>query len=255
MSLRAAVQSESPDGVVLRFEVEDTGPGIAQEVLPKLFSPFEQGPSSVARQHGGTGLGLAITRQLAELMGGSAGASSTAGQGSLFWFTAKATRCPLAVAPSGSESIDADTWAGECRDARILLVEDEPLNRTVTEAILKRLKARVDVATDGVEAIERCAQCDYDLILMDMQMPRMGGVEAAARLRLSPRMAHVPIVAFTANALADARAECLAAGMDDVLPKPVHPEVLADTVRVLLSRSSAARGTHARAIELSASGP
>lgn len=245
--LRAAVEHEAGDDVVVRFEVEDTGCGIAEDVLPKLFAAFEQGDSSVARRYGGTGLGLAITRQLAGLMGGTSGAKSTQGVGSTFWFTARLARSLLAQLPPLATAGRTDPVAGAARDACILLVEDEPLNRTVAEAILSPLGARVDVAADGLEAIELCACCDYDLILMDMQMPRMGGVAAAAHLRRQPRTAQVPIVAFTATTLAAARAECLAAGMDDVLPKPVKPDALVETVLTHLAKSRTARAAAADA--------
>jgi signal transduction histidine kinase/FixJ family two-component response regulator len=244
--LRASPLPVAGDEVLIRFEVEDTGGGIAEDVLPRLFCAFEQGDNTVASRYGGTGLGLAITRQLAELMGGKAGASSTLGAGSTFWFTARlqrdgAAQPALAVQPSRSES--AVVVAG--RDACILLVEDDPLNRAVAEAILLPLGARVDLASNGVEAMERCAACDYDLILMDMQMPRMGGVEATRQLRAQSRTARVPIVAFTANTRADVEAECLAAGMDDVLAKPVRPETLISVASSHLAKSRQARQARA----------
>jgi CheY-like chemotaxis protein len=180
---------------------------------------------------------LAITRQLAELMGGTAGATSTLGIGSTFWFTARLSPgLPTQLPPlTGPSCVDWIARAG--REARILLVEDEPLNRSVAEAILRPLGARVDLAEDGVEAMERCAVCDYDLILMDMQMPRMDGLEATRRLRAQARTSRVPIVAFTANSVADVGAECLAAGMSDVLPKPIRPDTLVRVASIHLARS------------------
>jgi signal transduction histidine kinase/CheY-like chemotaxis protein len=235
--LRALRQPGAGDDLVIRFEVEDTGCGIAADVLPRLFSAFEQGDITVARRYGGTGLGLAITRQLAELMGGAAGATSTLGIGSTFWFTARLAPGLPAQLPPLTDPCCVESIAGAGREACILLVEDEPLNREVVGAILRPLGARVGLAEDGVEAIERCAVCDYDLILMDMQMPRMDGLEATRRLRAQSRTARVPIVAFTANSVADVEAECLAAGMNDVLSKPIRPEALVQVVSVHLAKS------------------
>lgn len=247
VSLRARVELAGQHEVTVRFDVEDTGCGIAMDVIPRLFSDFEQGSASIARQHGGTGLGLAITRRLAELMGGTVGVRSEPGEGSTFWFTAQLLEDPQdwpASAPRSADGAEIDEQAG--RGGRILLVEDEPLNRMVAEAILEPLGARIDVAHDGIEAIERCASCDYDLVLMDMQMPRMGGVEASRRLRRMPRTAQVPIVALTANAPADVKGECLAAGIDDVLPKPVEPDVLVKVARAHLSKGGQVRSAPLR---------
>lgn len=225
VTLSVAVVERGDDSVLLRFEVSDTGIGIEAHDLARLFSAFEQADASTTRKYGGSGLGLSITRRLARLMGGDAGVSSEPGRGSRFWFTARlgvvADMADLAV------PFVVDARARLERDfgrKRILLVEDHDINREVLLALLRDAGLQADVAADGVEALERAAGERYDLVLMDLQMPRMNGTDATRRLRALPGWAHVPIVAVTANAFADDRAACTAAGLDDFIAKPVEPE-------------------------------
>ncbi|WP_137732618.1 ATP-binding protein [Pseudaquabacterium pictum] len=230
VTLRARVESEAEDGVLLRFEVEDTGIGIAPEVQPRLFHAFEQADSSTTRRYGGTGLGLAITRRLATLMGGDAGLHSQPGQGSLFWFTARlapavgaqAAQPPVADAGLGAEQLLRRHHAGRM----VLLVEDEPINREVVSILLQSAGLEVVQAVDGLQAVELAASRLPDLVLMDMQMPHLDGVAATRRIRLLPGGARLPIIALTANAYAENRAECLAGGMDDFIAKPIDPDLL-----------------------------
>jgi PAS domain S-box-containing protein len=238
--LRIKVAEEMPDSVLLRFEVEDTGIGIAPDQQARLFSNFEQADVSVTRKYGGTGLGLAITRKFAELMGGTVGVSSRPGEGSLFWFTA---RLDKGAVPTEAHAVQGDAAEAILRrdygDARVLLVEDEPVNREVVYEFLKDIGMAVDLAENGQEAVALATGNHYDLILMDMQMPVMGGLEATRIIRQAPEGREIPIVALTANAFAEDRGRCAQAGMSDFIAKPIDPGLLFETLLAALSRNRA----------------
>lgn len=232
VTLRTRVVEERSDGVVIRFEVVDTGIGIAPESVGKLFSAFEQADNSITREYGGTGLGLAINKRLAQLMGGEVGVLSTPGGGSTFWFTARLKRG--ASTSQGAQGDRADAAEAilmqEHAGLRILLVEDEPINREVAMSFLSAIHPVIDVAVDGIKAVELARENSYDLILMDMQMPRMDGLEATQCIRLLPGARNVPIIAMTANAFAEDKKRCLDAGMNDVITKPFYPDVFFSTI-------------------------
>ena len=238
IALHAAVVEEDEQSLLVRFEVQDSGVGIASDVLPRLFRPFEQADNSTTRKYGGTGLGLVITRRLAELMGGETGVESTPGKGSTFWLTARFGKPAAIGAPAGAavEPVGSNAlpWAGT---ARLLLVEDEPLNREVAIELIGDIAGiELDVAENGEAALAMAQKGAYDLILMDLQMPGIDGVEASRRIRGLPGYATTPIVALTANVFAEDRERCLAAGMNDHLAKPVDPERLRAILRHWLSR-------------------
>ncbi len=222
IDVRATALGGDSGAAWLRFEVEDTGVGIAPEQIAHLFAAFEQADASTTRRFGGTGLGLAISKRLVELMHGRIGLRSEPGRGSLFWFELPLLPGhPLAERPARPATLLAAP-AG-LRSARVLLVEDNPVNQEVAAELLLSLGLQVDLADDGAQAVARFSAGRYDLILMDMQMPVMDGLLATAAIRRLPGGERVPIVALTASAFHDDRAQCLAAGMDDFLGKPVEP--------------------------------
>ena len=226
VTLRTAVAEERPDAVLVRFEVSDTGVGIAPETIRQLFAAFEQGDNSTTRRFGGTGLGLAITRRLARLMGGDAGVASTQGVGSTFWFTAllaKATGTQATVAPAAAESPEAALKRGYGH-LRVLLADDDPDNRYITQRLLNNVWPRIDLAEDGLEAVELATRNPYGLILLDLRMPRMDGLEAAKRIRRLPGGRDTVILALTANVFPENTRQCLEAGMDDLIPKGTRAE-------------------------------
>jgi PAS domain S-box-containing protein len=237
--VRARLAEQDEQGALIRFEVEDTGPGIDAAVIARLFAAFEQADSSTTRKSGGTGLGLAITKKLAELMGGQAGVQSAPGSGSLFWFTARLGKAAL-------EKIDTEEAAGQSTGAtlkrrhagtRILVVEDNDINREVAQAILEDAGFVVDLAEDGMEAVVMADANAYRLVLMDMQMPRMDGLEAAREIRKTHPAGKLPIIAMTANAFSEDKARCFAAGMDDFVSKPVMPDELYAVLQGWLERT------------------
>jgi signal transduction histidine kinase/CheY-like chemotaxis protein len=216
----------------LRFEIADTGIGIAPDVQARLFRRFSQADSSISRSYGGAGLGLAISKALVTQMGGEIGVDSTPGEGSRFWLTLSAQ----VVAPAAATET-APARIAAPRSARVLLVDDHPMNRELGHALLTLAGCDVSTANDGAEALAAAGLGGFDLILMDVHMPGMDGLAAARAIRALPGpQASVPIIALSADALPEQIARCRAAGMNDHVAKPIRrEELLAAVGRALIS--------------------
>ena len=240
VGIHISLREESATEVLLCGAVRDSGRGLTEAQMARLFQSFQQADSSITREYGGTGLGLAICKQLAGLMQGEVGVQSEVGVGSTFWFTARLGKIlpvavlaePLVPVPpvnSGTHEragVADDEWLRPIRGARVLLVEDNALNREVAGELLRAAGLFVDAARDGQQGLERMLSQHYDLVLMDMQMPVMDGLRATRLLRQQPGYADLPIIAMTANVTAADRQRCLDAGMNDHVAKPMEPECL-----------------------------
>ncbi len=222
--LRVIPISSGDDFVQVRFEVEDSGIGIAANEIDKLFNAFSQANTSISRQFGGTGLGLTISSQLITLMGGHLTVHSEQGKGSLFSFEVKFNTGEQ-IKNRGKEPDQARKYNSRLR---MLIAEDNLINQKVLSKMLEKYRAIVDFANNGIEAVQMYNSSDYDLILMDMQMPEMDGYEASIVISRSEKygVSHTPIVAFSANAYDEDRRKAAEAGMDDFLSKPIKPDEL-----------------------------
>jgi PAS domain S-box-containing protein len=235
--VRGCAVSESADDVLLRFEVQDTGIGIAPEEMLKLFQTFQQGDSSISRKYGGSGLGLVISKRLANLMGGETGVESTAGQGSTFWFTLKVGKGNQPQQTEPHAQLNQATLAA-INGAHILLAEDNLFNQQVASEFLQEAGAVVSIAANGKEALALLQHRHFDCVLMDMQMPIMDGLEATRLIRANVAMAGIPVIAMTANVSNEDRERCRVAGMDDFVSKPFKLDALYTTLANWLPKQS-----------------
>jgi len=220
---------EDSAGMLLRFEVCDTGIGMEPEAQARMFQAFSQADSSTTRKYGGTGLGLAISRQLVALMGGQIGVDSALGVGSKFWFTVRLPRAePSAAAkPETVQVVEAQP----VRRGRVLIAEDNEVNQRLAVALVGKLGFEAELARTGQEAVAALARRSYDLVLMDCQMPGMDGFQAASAIRQTQNgSVRTPIIAMTANAMEGDRERCLEAGMDDYISKPIDVGNLAEVL-------------------------
>ncbi len=231
VSVATSCLTRGADGALVQVAVEDTGIGIPEHIQAQLFEKFFQADSSTTRRYGGTGLGLAICKRLAALMGGDVGVASKVGQGSTFWVNLRLQFDPAGGAGAADESA---LEAAPASAARVLLVEDNPTNRFLAEEYLHQIGCAVLVARSGHEAVRLAARYDFDLVIMDCNLPELDGLEATAMIRRQEAgRRRVPIIALTANAMAGDRERCLAAGMDDYLSKPISLSDLTKCVRRL----------------------
>jgi signal transduction histidine kinase/CheY-like chemotaxis protein len=225
VAIQVSREAGDADPPRIRFEVQDSGPGIPEEIQSRLFEEFTQADASTTRRFGGTGLGLAISKRLTELMGGEIGLRSRPGAGSTFWFT-----LPLPLAKSEWVEAAASQPASRSTEPlglRVLVAEDNAVNQRLALALLRKLGCRADAVANGREAVEAVARAPYDVVLMDCQMPEMDGYEATREIRRREGEGRrIPIVALTANALRGDRDRCLEAGMQDHIAKPVRIEEL-----------------------------
>ena len=245
ITLRVRQLAEDEQSVLLRFEVQDSGIGIEQETLSRLFNAFEQADSNTTRKYGGTGLGLIITRRIAELMGGEAGAESTPGVGSTFWFTVSlkksdsTSKAPAQNNPANAGDLIRQHYSGR----RILVADDETINLEIAQLLIEGVGLTVDLAEDGREAVEKAVSISYDMILMDMQMPELDGLQATSLIRAIAEYRNTPILAMTANAFAEDKARCTEAGMNDFISKPYNPNELFSLLLKWLEKNSTPKGT------------
>ena len=231
VTLAVRLVSNSESKCALEFSVRDTGIGISAEEQDRLFQPFSQANSSTTRTYGGTGLGLSISTRILELMHSSLVLTSSPGEGSEFHFVLELPhvidiREIEAPAPVSREQVGDADRIGAWEGARVLLVEDNKVNQLLAKSLLLKGNMEVDVAENGIEALQILENNRYDLVLMDIQMPEMDGLEATRRIRSMPEYEDLPIIAMTANAMERDRDECLGAGMNDYLPKPIVKETL-----------------------------
>jgi signal transduction histidine kinase/CheY-like chemotaxis protein len=233
IQVRVSVDSRTEDAVILSFAVADTGIGIPSDKLALIFDPFAQADSSTTRIYGGTGLGLAIAAQLVRLMEGEIGVESRPGVGSCFRFTAKLQMLRHAGV-NRAQDLAAASWKADpapynLPSLRILLAEDNAVNRILAVRLLEKRRHYVTCVENGRKAVETCGSSDFDLVLMDLQMPELDGLEATIAIRQAEQVSgrpRLPIVAMTAHAMTGDRERCLAAGMDGFVTKPIQPDEL-----------------------------
>ena len=223
--LVSAEAVESSDKTRVRLSVRDTGVGIPDESLLRIFTRYQQSDAGSHRSSAGNGLGLAIAKQLVDLMGGEIGVKSEVNQGTNFW-----TEIDLEPGPEDTLRVADPTGSGDLlirEGVRVLVAEDNPTSRMVTEALLKKLSCEVDIAVDGREALQKARSGDYDIVFMDCYMPLMDGFQATQRIRRSPGTEELPVIALTASVTEEDRTRCLEAGMNGTVGKPIRLSMLA----------------------------
>ncbi len=240
ISLKVHMLSREAHAVSYQFSVRDTGIGLSKEHMDKLFSAFSQADSSVTRKYGGTGLGLAISKSIVEMMHGQMWVESQLGEGTTFFFTATfelsdESELTSFLEKENGQSLSAVTEGGH-EHGHLLLVEDNEINQLIAEELLTSVGYTLEIANNGQEALDMLAKKDFDLVLMDIQMPIMDGLTASQEIRKLPQFAHLPIVAMSAHAMTGDKEISIANGMNDHITKPIVPEVLYSTLRYWLEQ-------------------
>ena len=238
IAISVDVSERGEDTAELLFSVSDSGIGMTEEQASKVFDAFGQADSSTTRKYGGTGLGLAICRNLVGLMGGRIWFDSTFGVGTVFHFTAKFETVPARELPGTDCYTDVDhVVPEEFIGSKILLVEDNEINQLIANELLSCAGFKVEIAGNGVEAVRMATHFDYNLILMDLQMPEMDGLTATAIIRSNDSLKQIPIVAMTANAMQGDKERSIEVGMNDHITKPLNPKLLLETICHWLSNA------------------
>ena len=253
--IRAIKLDENATSCHVRFEVQDAGIGISAEEQIRLFQPFQQADTSITRQYGGTGLGLAISKQLIEMMDeGQFGVQSARGEGSTFWFSVRLDKhCNTQAAKKTDAAEASPAFLAALDGARILVAENHLLNQEVATEFLESAGATVCIAQNGGEALDLLRQESFNCVLMDLQMPVLDGYAATRQIRARPELAHMPVIAMTANVSDEDRARCLAAGMDDFISKPFKPDTFyAVIARWLTGKPQCTPGAPAESAEQAA---
>ncbi|NLN66523.1 MAG: response regulator [Clostridiaceae bacterium] len=235
IALFASIKDSTDEYLELEFQISDTGVGIESDDVEKIFDTFSQADNSITRKYGGSGLGLAITRQLVNMMGGSIWVESAIGEGSTFYFTVKMGTGSAVT----STKHDIEAIAKPKHPLKILLAEDDEINQLVITRMLKEAGHFVETANNGVEALQAINKKSYDVVLMDIQMPEMDGIEAVERIRKDERgkESQIPIIALTAHALQGDREKYLSVGMDDYISKPVQMNRLLETIEKTMEKT------------------
>ena len=243
IAVRMLVRERAEGRAVVLFEIEDTGIGITEAQMGQLFALFSQADTTTTRRFGGTGLGLAISKKLVELMGGRVGVESQPGIGSLFWFSLpfklanQSPRLPVAATTAAATAMEPSGQTS--RPLRILLAEDNRINQMLIRSMLQKYGHSVEIADNGRQALDAVTNQEFDIVLMDMQMPEMDGEEATAAIRaLPPPKNAIPVLALTADVMAEHRARYLRAGVNELVAKPIDWQVLSEAIH-LYTRSLA----------------